>query len=239
MFEDEYELEVEFQETDTEVDAEFDQGDNEVDAEFGKFQYIGVPGPKGLDALACTVDRSVECNVGDTDIPFTTGRFNRTPVVGDVFATLSGGGYYTIFKVYEILGKYAMCECTDKTLIKGDPGDNGDPGYTPVKNIDYFDGKDGRDGYTPVKNVDYFDGKDGKDGKDGYTPIKGIDYFDGIDGKNGADGYTPVKNKDYFDGKDGHTPVRGTDYYTEADKAEMVSAVISALPVYNGEVVDV
>lgn len=36
---------------------------------------------------------------------------------------------------------------------------------------------------------------------------------------------------------DGRTPVKGTDYYTEADKAEMVSAVIAALPVYNGEVV--
>ena len=61
----------------------------------------------------------------------------------------------------------------------------------------------------------------GADGKDGYTPIKGVDYFDG---KDGADGRTPVK---------------GTDYFTEADKSEMVSAVISALPVYNGEVVDV
>lgn len=62
------------------------------------------------------------------------------------------------------------------------------------------------------------------DGKDGYTPIKGVDYFDGKDGVNGTDGYTPVK---------------GTDYFTDADKAEMVSAVIAALPVYNGEVVTV
>ena len=35
----------------------------------------------------------------------------------------------------------------------------------------------GADGYTPVKGVDYFDGKDGKDGEDGYTPVKGKDYF--------------------------------------------------------------
>lgn len=46
----------------------------------------------------------------------------------------------------------------------------------------------------------------------------------GADGKPGADGYTPVKYKDYF---------------TEDDKAEMVSAVIAELPVYNGEVVAV
>lgn len=67
-------------------------------------------------------------------------------------------------------------------------------------------------------------------GNPGYTPQKGIDYFDG------KDGYTPVKGKDYFDGKDGHTPVVGDDYFTVADKAEMVSAVIAALPVYSGEV---
>ena len=76
-------------------------------------------------------------------------------------------------------------------------------------------------------------------GKDGYTPIKGVDYFDGTDGVNGLPGYTPVKGVDYFDGKDGadgKTPVKGTDYYTESDKAEMVSAVIAALPVYDGGV---
>jgi hypothetical protein len=38
------------------------------------------------------------------------------------------------------------------------------------------------------------------------------------------------------DGKDGYTPQKGVDYYTDADKAEMVSAVLAALPVYEGEV---
>lgn len=42
---------------------------------------------------------------------------------------------------------------------------------------------------------------------------------------------------DLMDGKDGHTPERGIDYYTEAEKKEMVNAVIAALPVYNGEVI--
>lgn len=37
-------------------------------------------------------------------------------------------------------------------------------------------------------------------------------------------------------GKDGYTPVRGKDYLTYTDKQEMVNAVISALPKYNGEV---
>ena len=38
-------------------------------------------------------------------------------------------------------------------------------------------------------------------------------------------------------GDPGKTPVKGEDYFTEADKTEIVSAVISALPIYNGEVV--
>lgn len=37
-------------------------------------------------------------------------------------------------------------------------------------------------------------------------------------------------------GEPGYTPVKGADYYTEADKAEMVASVIASLPVYNGEV---
>ena len=31
-------------------------------------------------------------------------------------------------------------------------------------------------------------------------------------------------------GADGHTPVKGVDYFTEADKQELVTAVIAALP---------
>ena len=40
-------------------------------------------------------------------------------------------------------------------------------------------------------------------------------------------------------GVDGYTPVKGKDYFTDADKAEMVSSVISQLPVYDGSVTSV
>lgn len=81
----------------------------------------------------------------------------------------------------------------------------------------------GEDGFSPTIKVDEKSG--------GYsvavTDVYGRQTFfipNGVDGSNGIDGYTPQK---------------GVDYYTEADKAEMVDAVIAALPVYNGEVVDV
>lgn len=37
-------------------------------------------------------------------------------------------------------------------------------------------------------------------------------------------------------GDPGYTPQMGVDYFTPADKAEMVKDVLAALPVYNGEV---
>ena len=51
--------------------------------------------------------------------------------------------------------------------------------------------------------------------------------FNGADGKDGKDG------KDGANGVDGYTPQKGIDYYTDADKAEMVDAVLAALP--NGD----
>lgn len=36
------------------------------------------------------------------------------------------------------------------------------------------------------------------------------------------------------DGEDGYTPVKGTDYFTDADKAEMVDLVLAALPIWTG-----
>lgn len=124
------------------------------------------------------------------------------------------------------------------------PAIKGDPGYTPRKGVDYFDGKDGQDGYTPVKGVDYFDGVDGKDGSngkdgaDGYTPQKGVDYRDGVDGKDGtsvtvasvsessadggnnvvtfSDGKT-VTIKNGSKGSDGYTPQKNVDYFDGKD----------------------
>lgn len=111
----------------------------------------------------------------------------------------------------------------------GKNGTNGKDGYTPRKGVDYFDGKNGVDGYTPVKGKDYFDGINGKDGKDGYTPVKGVDYFDGVNGKDGAPGKDGQPGADGKDGADGYTPIRGTDYWTDADKAEIKSYVDEAI----------
>lgn len=58
--------------------------------------------------------------------------------------------------------------------------------------------------------------------------------FKGDPGKDGTPGEDGKDGKDGQNGQDGKTPVKGVDYYTEADKQEMVNAVLTALPVAEG-----
>ena len=105
---------------------------------------------------------------------------------------------------------------------KGDPGEQGPAGEQGPPGETGPEGPQGLQGEPGPAGPAGADGAQGPAGKDGYTPVKGVDYFDGEQGPAGADGYTPVK---------------GVDYYTEADKQEIVAAVVAALPVYAGEVV--
>lgn len=84
-------------------------------------------------------------------------------------------------------------------------------------------GADGKDGAPGAK------GDKGDKGDRGERGIQGIQGIPGAAGKDGADG-APGKN-----GADGRTPVLGVDYWTDADKAEIIATVIAALPVYGGE----
>ena len=58
--------------------------------------------------------------------------------------------------------------------------------------------------------------------------------FDGADGAPGPQGPKGDTGDVGPAGPAGHTPVKGTDYFTESDKAELVDAVIAALPAAEG-----
>jgi hypothetical protein len=76
--------------------------------------------------------------------------------------------------------------------------------------------------------------------KDGYWYIDGVNTnvkaqgVDGKDGTNGKDGANGADGKDGTNGNDGYTPVKGVDYYTTADKTELVNMVLAALPAAEG-----
>lgn len=67
-------------------------------------------------------------------------------------------------------------------------------------------------------------------GADGVTPHIGSNgnwYIGSTDTGKPSRGATGAKGSD---GTDGKTPIRGTDYWTAADKQEIVNSVIAALP---------
>lgn len=107
---------------------------------------------------------------------------------------------------------------------KGDPGAAGTPGKDGANGKDGADGKPGApgaDGVTPHigDNGNWYIGS-----TDTGKPSRGAAGAKGSDGANGKDGARGEK------GADGKTPVRGTDYWTAADKQEIVNSVIAALP---------
>ena len=93
-----------------------------------------------------------------------------------------------------------------------------------------FDGPAGPQGPAGVP------GKDGTAGADGITPHIGDNGNWYIGSTNtgkpsrGATGATGPQGPKGETGTDGKTPVKGTDYWTAADKQEIVNSVIAALP---------
>ena len=56
----------------------------------------------------------------------------------------------------------------------------------------------------------------------------------GETGATGPQGPAGLQGKTGPAGADGKTPVRGVDYWTDADKQEMVGSVLAALPKWTG-----
>lgn len=67
-----------------------------------------------------------------------------------------------------------------------------------------------------------------KNGSKGSTGATGATGPQGPQGEKGATGATGSQGPA---GADGYTPVKGVDYWTEADKAEIVSAVLAEIPI--------
>lgn len=115
-------------------------------------------------------------------------------------------------------------EGTEEEWLESLKGAKGDTGPQGTK------GDKGDKGDTGSQGAGGPQGPKGDTGPQGPQGVQGPKGDKGDKGDTGAAG---------SNGKDGKTPVKGKDYFTDADKAEMVSDVIASLPVYNGEVVSV
>lgn len=196
----------------------------ELTAGLCKLSLFGYTEGKPLRAtsipLVFQIEESGFVSSAETPIPPTPDLYAQ---LIEYFSSIAGSGGKEDYVVQDTPPE-------DTSVLWVDPSDNSDDGFQEAVNT----------ALAQAKASGAFNGKDGidgVDGKDGYTPVKGVDYFDGKDGEDGKDGYTPIKGKDYFDGQPGtpgYTPQKGTDYYTDTDKAEMVNAVLSALPTWTG-----
>lgn len=84
------------------------------------------------------------------------------------------------------------------------------------------------------ENVGSIKGQQGEKGDTGAQGEKGDKGDTGAQGEKGDTGATGAAGADGKDGADGYTPVKGTDYWTAADRAEMVNDVLAALPTWEG-----
>ena len=121
--------------------------------------------------------------------------------------------------------------------LKGEPGEKGDVGPAGPQGPQGAPGPQGEQGIQGQQGVPGEKGEKGDPGDPGPQGEKGETGPTGPQGPAGADGAPGKDGQPGKDGADGHTPEKGADYFTAADKQEMVAAVIAALPVYNGEVV--
>lgn len=126
-------------------------------------------------------------------------------------------------------------ENPDSVSVVGPKGDKGDTGATgatgtsvTVKSVS----ESTADGGSNV--VTFSDGKtvtikNGSKGSTGDKGDKGDTGATGIQGPKGETGATGATGATGPKGADGKTPVKGTDYFTAADKAEMVEEVKASM----------
>ena len=123
-----------------------------------------------------------------------------------------------------------VCVIRAGATAEGDPSADPTPPVWDQLNAEFEKLRDA------IENGDF----DGTPGKDGFSPIAEVTETDSgavititdakgtttATVKNGHDGIDGTAGKD---GKDGKTPVKGVDYYTEAEKQEIVNSVIAAI----------
>ena len=199
---------------------------------------------------------AVQKQIGNLDDLTTKAKETLVAAINEAART-GGGGTGSITMLTD--GGYIQYSTDDgstwKNLIalaelKGEPGEKGEPGADGAPGQNGADGAPGADGFSPTATVSettygarititdkngtteaqVLNGKDGRDGADGQPGRDGTDGAPGRDGVDGQPGKDGPKGDPGTPGAAGHTPVKGTDYWTAADKQEIVNDVLAALP---------
>lgn len=200
-----------------------------------------------FDALS-TLDEQVKANIDmvnnfDGDLAdLTNGQKEINRELEELREEVEAGGadgFSPVATVQQTEGG-AVITITDKTgtttatVTNGKDGKKGDPGSSVTVTSVSSSSADGGVNRVFLSDGTILNIRNGSKGSPGEAGAQGPQ---GPQGERGLTGLRGLPGANGMDGADGHTPEKGVDYFTAADKQEMVDAVIAALPVYNGEVV--
>lgn len=149
------------------------------------------------------------------------------------YSTDGGSTWQNLIAVADLKGADGSKGPKGEPGAKGDPGEKGDTGAQGAKGDTGATGPAGPRGPAgPVgpQGPAGAPGKDGAKGDPGAPGATGPAGAPGKDGAPGAQGAQGEKGDKGDPGTPGKTPIRGTDYWTEADKQEIVNDVLAALP---------
>lgn len=219
------------------VDAEGNLAIPTVWADLGIARESANPSGDTTADPSLPVWAQIQGMIGNLDELDTEAKNNLVAAVNEA---LTKGGAVDEAEIRRIVEEYMA----ENPPAPGEAGADGKSAYeialengfagSETEWLESLRGEPGPQGATGATGPQGPRGEIGPAGPAGAVGPRGETGPQGPSGERGDTGAAGPKGDTGPAGSDGYTPVKGTDYFTEADKTELVNAVLAALPAAEG-----